>query len=109
MRQALGTELHPDDQKRVLASYVHRYTGDHKPGWADGTKPDGTEYQVQFADDADWLSHTLFSVRADGRLDHSTHHCESDPTRPMNSPIHGRGPHGAPEHWPMVANRRTKR
>jgi len=37
---------------------------------------------VQFADDQDWLEHTLFHVRKDGRLDKRYDCCESHPTWP---------------------------
>lgn len=79
-----GTELHPDDRRYVLAAYVHRFTKDHKPGWANQPRPDGTPYPVQFASDADWLANTEFRVRSDGRLDRRITHCRSHPTWPDN-------------------------
>ena len=69
---ALGTRLHPNDRAYVLHTYVHR-----------STKPGG-EYPQQFADDQDWLAHTYFRVRADGRLDARCRACLSYPTWPHN-------------------------
>ena len=77
-----GTELTIEDQKTVLRSYVHRYTGDRRPEWACKPRPDGSPYQAQFRDDADWLEHTTFAVRKDGRLDRRVRRCESHPTWP---------------------------
>lgn len=34
MKQVLGTNLSPENQKRALAAYVHRFTADHVPNWA---------------------------------------------------------------------------
>lgn len=80
----LGSELKPDDKAYVLAAYVHRFTGDHKPEWACKLRPDGTAYPLQFADDADWLAHTSFAVRANGDLDKRYGSCVSIPTWPNN-------------------------
>jgi hypothetical protein len=74
-----GTELHPDDQKHVLAAYVHRFTGQHRPQWADSQ-----HCNVQFRDDADWLANTSFAVRKNGRLDRRSKECYSRPTWPNN-------------------------
>lgn len=81
-RQKLGTQLAAADQRHVLAAYVHRYTREHVPEWARKPRPDGTPYPVHFASDADWLAHTRFFVRANGRLDHRFRHCWSEPTWP---------------------------
>jgi hypothetical protein len=87
----LGTQLVPGDQQHVLAAYVHRFTRNHKPQWASGTWKDGKPFPVQFASDADWLAHTRFTVRQDGRLDQRVHHCESNPTWPDNPELRGGG------------------
>ncbi|WP_145670156.1 hypothetical protein [Bradyrhizobium stylosanthis] len=79
----LGTDLHPADQRFVLSAYVHRFTGSHRPKWA---KPDNA---VQFADDQDWLAHTRFAVRANGRLDRRVARCHSSPTWPHNPELRG--------------------
>lgn len=75
-----GAQLHPDDQKHVLGSYVHRYTKEHKPKWANEKRPDGREYQPHHATDADWLKHTKFAVKKDGRLDTRVRHSQSTPS-----------------------------
>lgn len=79
-----GDKLTAADQHRVLARYVHRFTGEHKPQWA--TKPwkDGQAYPVQHATDAEWLQNTRFHVRANGELDDRFKSCESNPTWPLN-------------------------
>lgn len=79
-----GTELCREDQKAVLAAYVHRFTKEHKPAWARKPRPDGTAYAVQFASDTDWLAHTDFEVTKSGRLDNRATYCESSPTWPDN-------------------------
>jgi hypothetical protein len=84
--QILGTELHPDDQKYVLAAYVHRFTRQHKPVWVTQLRPrpNGQPCPVQFASDADWLANTWFTVNIGGRLDLRTKYCFSTPTWPDN-------------------------
>lgn len=82
--RTLGSLLRPEVQREALASFVHRFTKDHKPAWACKPRPDGTAYPVQFASDADWLSHTIFRTRKDGELDRRHDACESVPTWPDN-------------------------
>lgn len=83
-RYVLGTELTAEDRQRVLSAFVHRYTREHKPQWANQPWKDGKPYPVQFASDADWLAHTRFAVRPNGRIDRRIHSCESNPTWPDN-------------------------
>lgn len=80
----LGSELHPADKQRVSSGYPNRYTRTHVPAWARRPRPDGTPYPVQFDSDAEWLAHTKFRVRADGRLDRRVRYCVSTPTWPDN-------------------------
>jgi hypothetical protein len=80
----LGSDLGPSDRQHVLAAYVHRFTREHKPAWANRPWKDGQPYPVQFASDADWLANTRFTVRVGGRLDQRVHHCASNPTWPDN-------------------------
>lgn len=82
MRMIQGSKLDYVDQQHVLAAYVHRFTGQHRPAWAKRPMPSGKRYKVQFKDDADWLANTKFAVRQDGRLDMRVHRCESTPTWP---------------------------
>jgi hypothetical protein len=84
MTLKLGTELSREDQAYVLRAYVHRFTGDHKPGWARKARPDGSAYPVQFKDDQDWLAHTEFYVKKNGSIDHRHDNCFSSPTWPNN-------------------------
>lgn len=77
-----GTKLCPADQLEACRAFVHRYTREHVPGWARDLRPDGERYPVQLDSDADWLAHTMFAVRADGRLDRRVKRCESSPTWP---------------------------
>lgn len=77
--ERLGIDLCTEDRAYVLRAYVHRFTREHVPAWATMA---GRPYPVQFADDADWLKHTMFFVSADGRLDRRHKHCESTPTWP---------------------------
>lgn len=80
-----GRNLTWPEQRYVLAKYVHRYTGEHKPTWAQsGTWRDGQPYPVQFRDDRDWLAHTYFAVNDDGTLDRRAGECFSSPTWPHN-------------------------
>lgn len=84
MKTLLGTQLHPNDRAHVLAAYVHHFTREHVPQWSRDPMPNGKPYPVQFASDADWLAHTRFPIRKDGRLDQRAQHCESNPTWPDN-------------------------
>jgi len=82
MNMKLGSELSPADQKRALARYCHRFTGQLKPAWASVPMPSGQTYPVQFATDTEWLANTRFLVKADGSLKSGP--CESSPTWPNN-------------------------
>lgn len=79
-----GNELDYSDQRHCLSAFVHRFTREHKPDWANKPWKYGKPYPVQFDSDADWLAHTRFAVRNSGRLDMRVHHCESNPTWPDN-------------------------
>jgi hypothetical protein len=87
----LGAMLCEADQKHVLAAYVHRFTGEHRPAWANKPMPDGQAYPVQFKDDLDWLAHSYFAIRKNGRLNMLVKHCESYPTWPNNPELRLRG------------------
>ena len=76
-----GSDLSAEDQKRALAAYVHRFTGEHKPSWTECA--DCLKYPVQFKDDAGWLANTTFRVTKSGRLELRAH-AESRPTWPNN-------------------------
>ena len=82
MKTQLGSELSPSVRKECLARFVHRFTGQHRPAWAN--RPDSRTYPVQFVDDEDWLAHTRFTVTKSGKLDGRFGYCESSPTWPLN-------------------------
>lgn len=83
-RYARGSDLSHHVQEQCKRQFVHRYTGDHKPGWADKSWKDGRAYPLQFENDADWLNHTWFAVTLLGTLDRRVTACHSQPTWPQN-------------------------
>jgi hypothetical protein len=84
LRTCRGDQLCFEDQKKVLAQFVNRYTLENVPRWAKATRVDGSNYPVQFASDAEWLRNTHFKVRLDGRLHAQSTYCYSRPTWPFN-------------------------
>lgn len=84
MKQVKGSDLRPEVQRDALNRFVHRYTGDHKPAWANRIWKDLKPYPLQFKDDTDWLANTLFWVKADGTLSNRHSFCYSSPTWPNN-------------------------
>ena len=86
----LGSELSFNDRRTALAMFVHHFTAEHKPEWANRPRPDGTAYPVQFASDADWLAHTRFATTKTGKLDTRSAYCESSPTWPNNPELRGK-------------------
>jgi len=81
----LGTLLRWDDQLQVLASYIHRFTEQHRPTWVKGN----VAKYPHFTDDNDWLRNTRFHVRKNGRLDQRYKGCYSKPTWPKGQQISG--------------------
>jgi hypothetical protein len=69
-------------QKDALNRFIHRFTGDHKPLWANKPMNNGKAYPLQFKDDTEWLNNTMFTVRNDGKLANNVHYCQSNPTFP---------------------------
>lgn len=45
---------------RACASFVHRYTMEHKPAWASKPCSDGKFYAPQYATDREWYDNTTF-------------------------------------------------
>ena len=82
MRWVTGNCLTVQDKKHVLDSFVHRFTMDHKPKWANRTMPNGKLPKVQFRSDQEWLNTTEFAVKNDGTLDFRFCYCRSTPTFP---------------------------
>lgn len=79
-----GDRLSPELQKKVLQMFVHRFTGEHKPAWANKPRPDGTDYPVQHATDQGWLKHTEFALTKQGDLDNRNKYSRSTPSWPKN-------------------------
>ncbi len=79
-----GSDLHPQDKQYVLSAFIHRFTRNHTPTWAQTAREDGSQYPVQFDNDDDWLNNTAFYIRKDGRLNMRNKSCYSCPTWPDN-------------------------
>jgi hypothetical protein len=79
-----GNELKTNLQRQVLSTFHHRFTGNHRPSWANDIWKDGMTYPIQFIDDADWLAHTLFAITETGTLARTIDYCISSPTWPNN-------------------------
>jgi len=76
--------LFPTIPSDSAGHYVNAYEDGMFSGadWAKKPMPNGKYPPVQFASDADWLAHTLFPVRKDGRLAGGNRKCESEATWP---------------------------
>ena len=78
-----GNALSYQVQRQALASFVHRFTMDHKPQWAckafsaPAIGP-AMFYAPQYASDAEWLAKTRFAVRKNGDLDNRAKYCQSE-------------------------------
>lgn len=79
-----GDKLRTELQREVLAKYVHRFTREHVPSWAQREWKDDKPYPLQFDSDRDWLANTFFPVTASGRLSKREKYCQSNPTWPDN-------------------------
>jgi hypothetical protein len=75
MKQILGSQLEQSEQSKALACFVHRFTAEHVPQWVQHSNKKPICY---FASDADWLNHTLFWIRNDGKLSEKHRYCESE-------------------------------
>jgi hypothetical protein len=82
MEMKKGNQLAADEQRYVLAAYVHRYTKEHIPAWSRSVRNNGKPYKPQFANDAEWLANTEFWVTKTGKLDKRANDCISTPTWP---------------------------
>lgn len=80
----LGSHMGTYLQRQVLNQFVYRFTGEHKPAWANKEWKDGKPYPLQFKDDSDWLAHTYFEVTVKGEISKRNNYCESNPTWPNN-------------------------
>jgi len=78
-RELVGTALTPEDQRQVLAAYVHRMTIETQtayPDFARRMRADG--WRMPDKSDADWLASTMFRVTNSGRLDRRVHYCRTN-------------------------------
>lgn len=82
MMQIKGSDLGPYLQEQVKRVFIHRFTGEHLPEWAKLPHADGSAYELQFANDADWLANTYFWITAKGELAKRPNSCYSTPTWP---------------------------
>lgn len=64
----LGKDLSPEDQKRVKAEFIYRFTGEHTPKWARELRPDGSRYMPHHKNDTEWLAETWFAVTKSGKF-----------------------------------------
>lgn len=75
-----GACLNADLRKQVLARFVNRHTGEHRPKWVERDPP--RDYKPLYATDLEWLHNTEFAVTKGGKLDARVLHCIShDPKR----------------------------
>lgn len=81
-----GNNLCNADQQQVLRAYVHRFTGQHRPTWANDSTP------LHFKDDNEWLANTRFAIDRRGRLRASVKDCYSRPTFPNNPELRSKNP-----------------
>jgi len=90
MKLINGSKL-PDNLKQtVLETFIHRFTRDHKPEWANGLRESGKPWQVRFDSDQDWLENTEFCIADDGFLSRKYPHCHPNSTWPDGREINPR-------------------
>lgn len=90
VKRMLGSEMPLRLQQDAKARFVHRFTREHKPQWAN--KPwkhddqgNAIAYPVQFDSDKDWLEHTFFVVKNDeSAFADNYSSCGCTPTWPDN-------------------------
>lgn len=75
---AYGACLTSELRQQVLARFINRYTGEHRPSWV---TRGGHASPPLYATDLEWLHNTEFAIRADGQLDGRVKHCMSHPPR----------------------------
>ena len=76
MQELRGSELHPDDKRHVLASFIHRMTVETCRQWPEFAREMRARgYRMPDRTDSEWLESTFFRVRKDGRLDRRVRHC----------------------------------
>jgi len=75
MKYRKGEELTETQKKEVLARYVHRFTGEHKPYWANKPMPNGDSYKPTHETDLEWIHDHSFAVKSDGSFDQRVNSC----------------------------------
>lgn len=66
-----GSDLHPDDQREVLRSYVYRMTTEAQRKWPDVARyMKAGGWRMPEISDSEWLNTTYFAVNQNGRLNH---------------------------------------
>jgi hypothetical protein len=79
MRERVGSDLHPNDKRHVLNSYLYRMTIESVARWPRVAEyMRATGYRMPIRSDADWLASTYFRVRRDGRLDGRVNACRTE-------------------------------
>ena len=72
-----GKKLNPEQHKKVLNAYVHRYTGEHKPAWAKKTMPNGEACKPTHKTDKDWVhDHAFYFNKGTNNLSGRYQHAE---------------------------------
>lgn len=81
--ETFGSYLSASDRAWALVAFPHRYTGEHKPAWANKLRLDGRPYRPQYRDDNEWLAKTRFRCTRNGVAIRSAQACWStDPSWP---------------------------
>jgi hypothetical protein len=87
-----GKQLTKSQRAEALRLYVHRFTAEHRPRWANEPRPDGLAYPVQFASDEEWLDNTDFPINEDGTFSNPINKdgTFSNPTWPDSPELRGK-------------------
>lgn len=57
-----GTDLPKHLQEEAKASFIYRFTGEHRPLWA------SRDQSPMYRDDNHWLAHTQFHITVKGKI-----------------------------------------
>ncbi len=88
----------------ATSRYVHRFTLDHTPNWANAQLPNGNYPAPQYASDEEWYDSTIFP--GEGHLHRNRHHCESsNQTWPMGKELPYRYRKPAPRDLSAISTR----
>jgi hypothetical protein len=71
-----GRHLTEHQKRLVLNAFVNRFTGEHKPQWANKKMPNGEEYKPLYKTDDEWINDYSFYFIKDGsRLMANKNYC----------------------------------